>query len=79
VSTGTTKGIVGMPNPEGLDLINRLVDFAIQPRFVHAHKWRVGDLLIWDNRCTLHRGTRFDLDKHVRHVHRTWVKGDRPV
>jgi taurine dioxygenase len=79
VSTGTTKGIVDMPNPEGLDLINSLVDFAVQERFVHAHKWRAGDILIWDNRCTLHRGTKFDLDKHVRVVHRTWVKGDRPV
>jgi taurine dioxygenase len=79
VSTGTTRGIVGMPNPEGLDLINRLVEFAVQDRFVHAHKWRVGDILIWDNRCTLHSGTRFDIDKHVRLIHRTWVKGDRPV
>jgi taurine dioxygenase len=79
VSTGTVKGIVGMPNPEGLNLIHSLVDFATQPRFVHAHKWRVGDILIWDNRCTLHRGTPFDLNKYVRRVHRTWVKGDRPV
>jgi taurine dioxygenase len=79
VSTGTVKGVVGMPNPDGLDLIHKLVDFATQERFVHAHKWRVGDLLIWDNRCTLHRGTPFDLNKYVRLVHRTWVKGDRPV
>ncbi len=79
VSTGTVKGVVGMPNPEGLDLIHRLVDFATQERFVHAHKWRVGDVLIWDNRCTLHRGTPFDLTKYQRLVYRTWVKGQRPV
>jgi taurine dioxygenase len=79
VSTGTVRGVVGMPNPEGLELVERLVAFATQPRFVHAHKWRVGDVLIWDNRCTLHRGTAFDLDRYVRHVHRTWVRGDRPV
>jgi taurine dioxygenase len=79
VSTGTVRGVVGMPNPEGLDLIERLVAFATQDRFVHAHKWRVGDLLIWDNRCTLHTGTPFDLDKYTRLVYRTWVIGDRPV
>ncbi len=79
VSTGTVRGVVGMPNPEGLELIERLVKFAVQPRFVHAHKWRVGDLLIWDNRCTLHSGTPFDLGKYSRLVYRTWVKGDRPV
>jgi taurine dioxygenase len=79
VSTGTVTGVVGMSNPEGLDLIHRLVDFATEERFVHAHKWRVGDLLIWDNRCTLHRGTPFDLTRYQRLVYRTWVKGDRPV
>ena len=79
VSTGTVKGVVGMPNPEGLELIERLVAFATQERFVRAHKWRVGDLLIWDNRCTLHTGTPFDLTKYDRLVYRTWVKGDRPV
>ena len=53
--------------------------FATQERFVYRHKWEVGDVLIWDNRCTLHTGTRFDVTKYERHVHRTWVKGDRPV
>jgi taurine dioxygenase len=79
VCTGAVRGVVGMPNPEGLALIERLVAFATQPRFVHAHKWRAGDILIWDNRCTLHRGTPFDLDKYTRLVYRTWVKGDRPT
>ena len=79
VSTGTTRGVVGMPNPEGLDLLQELVDFATQDRFVYRHKWRVGDVLIWDNRCTLHTGTPFDIAKYRRHVHRTWVKGGKPV
>ena len=79
VSTGTTRGIVGMPNPDGLDLLTELVEFATQDRFVYRHKWRVGDVLIWDNRCTLHTGTPFDLDRYQRHVHRTWVKGGRPT
>jgi taurine dioxygenase len=79
VSTGTTRGVVGIPNPQGLDLLQELVDFATQDQFVYRHKWRVGDVLIWDNRCTLHTGTPFDLNKYQRHVHRTWVKGERPV
>ena len=79
VSTGTVKGIVGMPNPDGLDLIEGLVAFATQDRFVYRHKWQVGDVLVWDNRCTLHTGTPFDTGKYIRHVHRTWVKGDVPV
>ena len=79
VSTGTTRGVVGMPNPQGLDLLNELVELATEERFLYRHKWHVGDLLIWDNRCTLHTGTPFDITKYQRHVHRTWVKGDRPI
>ncbi len=79
VSTGTVKGIVGMPNPEGLELIEELVEFATQEQFIYRHKWQVGDLLVWDNRVTLHTGTDFDTSKYVRHVHRTWVKGERPA
>ena len=79
VSTGTTLGVIGMPNPEGLDLIHALVAHATSASFVFTHKWRKGDVLIWDNRCTLHRGTPFDIDKYIRLVHRSWVKGDRPV
>jgi taurine dioxygenase len=79
VSTGTVRGIVGMPNPQGLALIRELVDFATQERFVYRHKWRVGDILVWDNRCTLHTGTEFDTTRYTRQVHRTWVVGERPV
>jgi taurine dioxygenase len=78
VSTGTVRGIVGMPNPQGLELIEELVAFATQEKYVYRHKWRIGDVLVWDNRCTLHTGTDFERNKYTRHVHRTWVKGDKP-
>ncbi|ASG23924.1 TauD/TfdA dioxygenase family protein [Nitrospirillum viridazoti] len=78
VSTGTVKEVVGMPNPQGLELLDELVAFVTQDRFVHAHKWQVGDILIWDNRCTLHTGTLYDDKKYTRLMHRMWVKGDRP-
>lgn len=79
VSTGTVKGIVGMPEPDGTQLVERLVEFATQDRFVFRHKWQVGDVLMWDNRCTLHTGTLFDDTKYIRQMHRLWVKGDRPL
>jgi len=52
--------IVGWPVPEGMLLLRELIEHATQPEFVHRHKWRKGDLVIWDNRCTLHRGRPFD-------------------
>jgi len=79
VSTGTVKEIVGMPNPEGLKLIDELVEFVTQDRFVYRHKWQVGDVLVWDNRCTLHTGTLYDDKKYDRLMHRLWAKGDKPI
>jgi alpha-ketoglutarate-dependent 2,4-dichlorophenoxyacetate dioxygenase len=52
--------IVGRPVPEGRLLLHDLIEFATQRRFVHSHVWRKGDLVIWDNRCTMHRGRPFD-------------------
>jgi len=77
-SSGTVKEIVGMPNPDGLELVDELVEFMTQDQFVFRHKWQVGDVLMWDNRCTLHTGTLYDDKKYVRVMHRLWVKGDRP-
>ncbi len=52
--------IVGWPVPEGRLLLRDLSDFATQRQFVYSHKWRVGDLVIWDNRDTMHRGRPHD-------------------
>ena len=78
VSTGTVKEVVGLPVEAGLALVDELVEFVTQDRFVYRHKWRVGDVLMWDNRCTLHTGTLYDDSKYFRLMHRLWVKGDRP-
>jgi len=53
--------IVGMSVPEARMLVNELIEHATQPHFVYRHKWQPDDLVMWDNRCTLHRGRRFDL------------------
>jgi alpha-ketoglutarate-dependent 2,4-dichlorophenoxyacetate dioxygenase len=55
--------IVGWPVPEGRLLLHDLSDFATQPQFVYSHKWRVGDLVIWDNRDTMHRSRPHDEDQ----------------
>jgi alpha-ketoglutarate-dependent 2,4-dichlorophenoxyacetate dioxygenase len=52
--------IVGWPVADGRLLLSDLNTHATQPRFVYRHSWRVGDLLIWDNRCTMHRGRAHD-------------------
>jgi taurine dioxygenase len=77
-STGTVTEVVGMPNPQGLELIDELVAFMTQDQFVYRHKWQVGDLLMWDNRCTLHTGTLYDDTRYFRTMYRLWVRGDRP-
>lgn len=78
VSTGTVKGIVGMDDNKAAALIDELIEFVTDDRFVYRHKWQVGDILVWDNRCTLHTGTLFDDTKYVRLMHRLWAKGDKP-
>ena len=65
--------IVGMPVEEGQALLRELIEFATQPRFVYRHRWRVGDLVIWDNRCTMHRATPLSAGGHVRDMRRTTV------
>ena len=64
--------IIGWPVEKGRALIEELIAFATQPQFVYQHSWRVGDLVIWDNRCTMHRGRPYD-DTQRRVLHRTTV------
>ena len=68
-----TQQILGMDEAESAALLEELIDFATQPHFVYAHKWRTGDILIWDNRCTLHRGTEYDYRHHKRDMRRATV------
>ncbi len=76
--SGGTRGFVGWDQQQSLQLIEELLDYVTQDRFVYRHKWREGDVLVWDNRCTLHTGTLFDDQTYIREMHRMWNKGDRP-
>ena len=70
--------IVGWPAPEAKAFLMDLNEAATQREFVYVHKWRVGDLVMWDNRQTMHRVRRFD-DTLVRDMRRTTVAGDAPT
>ena len=65
--------IIGWPLEESRALLEELIEFATQPQFIYAHKWRVGDLVIWDNRCTLHRATPYQSTQYVRDLRRTTI------
>jgi alpha-ketoglutarate-dependent 2,4-dichlorophenoxyacetate dioxygenase len=67
--------IVGWPMPEARAFIRDLAEHATQPRFTYVHKWRQFDLVMWDNRATMHRVRRFD-ETQVRDMRRTTVAGD---
>ena len=71
--------IVGWPVDEGRALLKELTEFATQPQFCYSHRWREGDLVIWDNRCLLHRATAYDGVRHKRLMQRTTVAGDAPT
>jgi taurine dioxygenase len=67
--------VIGMTNEESEALLDRLWSHATQPKYAWTHKWRVGDIVLWDNRCCMHYRTEIDL-AHRRVMHRTTIKGD---
>jgi len=67
--------ILGMPNDESEKLLDRLWAHATQPKYAWEHKWRVGDLVLWDNRCAMHYRTEVDVTQ-ARVLYRTVVNGE---
>ena len=65
--------IVGMRDDEAVQLIEELMAHATQRQFVHTHRWRENDLVMWDNRCTMHRGTDYDDLRWVRDMQRVTI------
>lgn len=78
VGEDVVKQIDGLPAEESVALLAELNAHAISPEFSYRHKWLAGDLLVWDNRCTMHRATPYDDNVYRRVMHRTTVAGDRP-
>jgi alpha-ketoglutarate-dependent 2,4-dichlorophenoxyacetate dioxygenase len=65
--------IVGRPRADGELLLQQLNDFAAQSRFIYSHEWHSGDFVIWDNRCTIHRATKYDVFNYKRDLRRTTI------
>ena len=73
-----TERFAGMSVEESRPLIDYLCGLAVRPENVYRHRWRAGDVLLWDNRCTMHYAVR-DYDETMpRLMHRTTAAGDRP-
>ena len=73
------RSIIGFSGIDSRKLIDDLLARATQPELVYAHRWQVGDTLVWDNRCMLHRGTGYDADRWRRLMRQTRVSGDGPT
>jgi alpha-ketoglutarate-dependent 2,4-dichlorophenoxyacetate dioxygenase len=71
--------IIGWPVELGHALLNGLTECSTQPRFVYRHHWRPNDLVVWDNRCTLHRARPYDDAGHRRDMRRTTVEDTAPA
>jgi taurine dioxygenase len=71
--------IVGMPYDEGRALIDELNALAVHADLTYEHRWTPGELIVWDNRCTMHRATEYDPATQRRVVRRCTVIGDVPV
>jgi alpha-ketoglutarate-dependent 2,4-dichlorophenoxyacetate dioxygenase len=71
--------IEGMPDDEAQALIARLIAHATQRQFVYTHRWRVGDLVMWDNRCTMHRGTEYEDTRWRRDLQRVTTSDSEAI
>ena len=78
VSPRFTVGIDGMDDKEAQALLDELFEHQIRPDFIYHHKWRPGDLVFWDNRCTIHFACGGIKPPGIRHLNRTSVAGDVP-
>ncbi len=77
VNEGFTAAIEGMPEDESRALLRELFDHTTRPEFVYRHHWRVGDLVMWDNYATVHRGAGGYSAEERRLMHRTTLKGQQ--
>lgn len=78
VNEGFTRAVKGLGDNAGRALLEKLFEHSTKDEFVYRHKWQPGDVVMWDNRCTMHRATDYDLSQE-RSMHRATVCGTRPV
>jgi len=73
------RSIEGWDEQRSRKLLDGLVEHATGEEHIYAHAWQPGDLVIWDNRCLLHRGTGYDADRYRRYMRQTRVRGEGPT
>ncbi len=78
LSENVSQYVGGMGIEDGRKRLKELIAFATQPQFIYRHKWRRGDLLMWDNRCVLHQATPYDSNRYRRTMLRTEIMGVVP-
>jgi taurine dioxygenase len=79
VNRGFTSRLKDMTEEESQPLLDYLFQHSINPAFIYRHRWQQGDVLFWDNRCTIHNAIRDYGPDQRRHMHRTTIRGERPV
>ncbi len=73
------EGILGMSHAEALPLLDELLEHAVREQHQYRHKWRKGDLVMWDNRCLLHKANGdYDMNQ-LRYLYRVMLKGSVPM
>jgi alpha-ketoglutarate-dependent 2,4-dichlorophenoxyacetate dioxygenase len=72
------RSIEGWPDEQARPLLDRLLNETTRAESIYRHHWQVGDLLLWDNRCVLHRGCGYDADRFRRRLHQTRVRCPGP-
>ncbi|MGE3691970.1 MAG: TauD/TfdA dioxygenase family protein, partial [Novosphingobium sp.] len=75
---GTAWKVVGMSEAESDALLKRLMAWSVKPEYVYRHRWRMGDLVMWDNSGTMHRAMPFDMESG-RRLHRVTLEGEEPI
>ena len=73
------ESIVGMPYDDGRELIETLNALAVHPDLTYEHRWTPHELIVWDNRCTMHKATSYDAATQRRVIRRCTIVGEVPV
>jgi taurine dioxygenase len=79
VNEGFTIAIKGKSERQSAELLKRLFEHSVQDRFVYEHSWQAGDVIMWDNRCTIHRAMPYDSSRYERTMQRTTIRAERDM
>lgn len=74
------NNVIGVEDQDDPEFLKKMYDYSVKDEFVYCHKWSARDLVIWDNRCTMHKAIKdYSWPENPRRMHRTMIAGDRPI